>query len=83
MGREKLLAYAREHFGSEPEYLWAKHPTCCVLRHTASRKRYAAVMDVPGSKPGLPEDRVMEILNIKCEPRERGSSETAAAPTPA
>lgn len=73
MDREKLLAYAREHFGSEPEYLWAKYPTYCVLRHTASRKWYAAVMDVPGSKLGLPENRVMEILNVKCEPILLGS----------
>ena len=73
MDRESVLRYARERFGSEPEYLWAKYPTYCVLRHGGNRKWYAAVMDVPGNKLGLPGTDAVEILDVKCDPRLLGS----------
>ena len=69
MDRADILRYVRGQFGSEPEYLWAKYPTYCVLRHPDSRKWYAAVMDVPRNKLGLPGDEAAEILNVKCDPR--------------
>ena len=73
MDRERVLRYARERFGSEPEYLWAKYPTYCVLRHGGNRKWYAAVMDVPRNKLGLPGTDAVEILDVKCDPRLLGS----------
>ena len=33
MKRETLFKYAREHFKSEPEYLWSNLPHYVVLRH--------------------------------------------------
>lgn len=73
MNKTELLAYAREQFKSEPEYLWVKHPTDCILRHTTNRKWYAVIMSVSGKKLGLLEDRVMDILNVKCDPILLGS----------
>lgn len=66
MDRRGILKYAQEQFGSEPEYLWTKYPSYCVLRHINNRKWYAAIMDVPKSKLGLSGDEVIEILDIKC-----------------
>lgn len=66
MDKKALLEYAQEQFGSDPEYLWAKHPTYCILRHKNNRKWYAAAMDVPRSRLGLPENGSVEILNVKC-----------------
>lgn len=73
MDRENVLRYARERFGSEPEYLWVKYPGYCVLRHTNNRKWYAAVMDVPRNKLGLSGDSTVDILNVKCDPILLGS----------
>lgn len=73
MNKTELLRYAQEQFGSEPEYLWEKYPTYCVLRHTSNRKWYAVVMEVPGSKLGLSGDGLLEILDIRCGPVLLGS----------
>jgi len=73
MDKVGVLKYAQEQFGAEPEYLWAKYPTYCVLRHINNRKWYAALMDVSAAKLGLAGDRVAEILNVKCSPVLLGS----------
>lgn len=73
MDKKELLQYAREQFGASPEYLWARYPSYCVLRHAGNRKWFAAVMDVPGNKLGLPGDRTVEILDVKCDPVLLGS----------
>ena len=44
--RADIFCYAKEHFGSEPEYLWARTPESAVLRHADNRKWYAIVMPV-------------------------------------
>ncbi|MCI8594739.1 MAG: MmcQ/YjbR family DNA-binding protein [Oscillospiraceae bacterium] len=66
MKREEIIQYAGEKFGSEPEYLWAKHPAYCILRHESNKKWYAVIMDVPGEKLGLPCHDAMTVLNVKC-----------------
>ena len=66
MDKETILEYAREHFGTEPEYLWTKYPTYCVLRHTKNQNWYAVFMNVPRNKLGLPGKEEVQILVIKC-----------------
>lgn len=73
MDKKELLQYAQDQFGASPEYLWAKHPAYCVLRHVGNRKWFAAVMDVPRNKLGLSGDRMVEILDVKCDPVLLGS----------
>lgn len=73
MDKKAVLQYAHAQFGSEPEYLWAKYPTYCILRHTNNRKWYAALMEVPRNKLGLPGDSAIEILDVKCGPALLGS----------
>ncbi|MFY2980093.1 MmcQ/YjbR family DNA-binding protein, partial [Klebsiella pneumoniae] len=50
MKRETLFKYAREHFKSEPEYLWSNLPHYAVLRHHHGEKWFGIVMNVPGTK---------------------------------
>lgn len=71
--REEIYAYAEDQFGALPEYLWAKYPAYSVLRCTATKKWFAALLDVPADKLGLPGEAVMEILDIKCNPLMLGS----------
>ena len=45
MTKDELIIYAREQYGTEPEYLWESAPNTFVLRHRGNRKWYAVVMD--------------------------------------
>lgn len=71
--REKILEYASEQYGTEPEYMWAISPNHAVLRHGDNRKWYGLIMDVPRCKLGIPGDGIVDILNIKCDPVLSGS----------
>ncbi len=67
MYKDIVLEYAKNQYGTEPEYMWEKTPDCGVLRHR-NGKWYAAVLKVPKSKLGLESDEEVYILNVKCEP---------------
>ena len=71
--RRTVFDYAKETYGTEPEYLWEKFPESAVLRHDSNKKWYAAVLDVRRSKLGLEGDDVVDILDVKCEPMLIGS----------
>lgn len=71
--REMILQYAKERYGTEPEYLWAKFPNYAVLRQRELGKWYAIIMDVPGKKLGLDTAAHVDILDIKCDPLLSGS----------
>ena len=71
--REEIFQYAEERYGSQPEYLWARTPRSCVLRHPVNQKWYAAVLEVSPKALGLEGDGMMDILDIKCDPLLMGS----------
>lgn len=67
-GVEKVLKYAREQYGTEPEYLWAKAPDSFILRHRGgSSKWYAAVLVVSKQKMGIAGSGDIYILDLKCD----------------
>lgn len=73
MTREELEKYISEEYGADGEYLWAKYPGYEVFRHTGNHKWFAILMDVSEDKLGKPaaggiEPRVLDILDVKCEP---------------
>ncbi len=63
--RKKVLAYARETYGTEPEYLWERYPDCAVLRRRDNRKWYGIIMAVKRSKLGLEGEENADVLNVK------------------
>lgn len=71
--REEIFKYAKENFGSEPEFLWQKYPDYAVLRSKKNSKWYALVASVPAEKLGLKSSKKVDILNVKCEPIMIGS----------
>lgn len=73
MKKEKIFKYAKEHFGSEPEYLWESTPDCCILRNKSNGKWYAVLMKVSKEKLGLTGNEKIYILNVKCDPIMIGS----------
>lgn len=68
MDREGILRWARQEYGAEPAYLWARYPSYAVLRQEGSGKWFAVVMHVPKHKLGLEGVACVDILNVKCDP---------------
>ncbi len=68
VGRNDILAYVFESYGTRPEHLWEKYPTYEVLRHKKNAKWYGLLLDIPEQKAGLTGDGRVDILVIKCEP---------------
>ena len=66
MNRKALLTFAKEQYGTEPEYPWVRFPAFAVLRHAENRKCYAFIMNVPRAKLGLPGEDEADIVNVKC-----------------
>ena len=73
MTKDELIIYAREQYGTEPEYLWESAPNTFVLRHRGNRKWYAVVMDVRRDRLGLPGEDIVYIMDVKCGPLLSGS----------
>ena len=67
MYRKFVLEYAENQYGTEPEYMWERDPSCAVLRHK-SGKWYGAILRAPKSSLGLNGDGHTYVLNVKCEP---------------
>ena len=71
--RQDIFAYAADEYDTQPEYLWARYPDAAVLRRPDNDKWYALVMDVRRDKLGLPGKEKVDILNVKCDQRMKGS----------
>jgi predicted DNA-binding protein (MmcQ/YjbR family) len=65
--RNDVLAFARNQWGTEPEYLWTRFPNYAVLRHPGNRKWYGLIMDVPREKLGVEGEGRADILNVKID----------------
>ncbi len=66
MNREDILTFAKENYGTEPEYLWRRSPDSAVLRHVDNRKWYGLVMAVNCKSLGIEEEGFVDVLNVKC-----------------
>lgn len=66
MTRQEVFDYAKQQYGTEPDYPWMD--ANAVLRHLGSNKWYAVILEVRWEKLGLDGDGVVDILNVKCDP---------------
>ena len=73
MTREELWDHAERVYGSRPEYLWASSPNTAILRRGDTGKWFAALLDVPRARLGLPGEGRTDLLNLKCGPELMGS----------
>lgn len=71
--REEILEFAKDNFGTSPEYLWEKFPGYAVLRHKENSKWYGIIMKVTKSALGMRGKEEVDILDVKCEPLMVGS----------
>lgn len=73
MNRTELTEYIADIYGAEAEYPWIKYSDYAVFRHANNKKWFAVIMDIPKSKLGLPDDEMICIMNLKCDPILTGS----------
>lgn len=64
--RNKIIAYTKRKYKSEPEYLWAKTPDAFILRNKNNKKWYALVMKVKKSVLIAGADGFTDIINLRC-----------------
>lgn len=69
-----VLAYAREQYGDEPEFLWEKLSDSAILRRKDNQKWYAVFMTLSRRKLGLPSDEIAEIIDLRIDPSQMAST---------
>ena len=62
---KKILQYASEQYGNDPEYLWERYPEYAVLRRADNRKWYALLMNLPEKRLGLDGDKTVEVVDLR------------------
>lgn len=68
MNRTKVLEHIDNTYGVQPDYPWKKHPDYAVLRHKASSKWFALIMNISKDKLGLEGTESVDAMNVKCDP---------------
>ena len=71
--RAEMEAFAKEHFGTEVEHLWARSPSDGILRRKDNGKWFAVFMTVDRSRLGLSGTGRTDIMNIKSSELMTGS----------
>lgn len=67
------MSYIQDRYGVEPEHLWVRHPNYAVFRQPASRKWFAAIMDVARKSLDLEGEGTADVMDVKCGPVMVGS----------
>ncbi len=71
--RNEILKYVKEKYDIEPDYPWARNPNFAILRHRKNRKWFGAIIDITEDKLGLPGNKLVDAINLKCDPLLVGS----------
>lgn len=61
-----VVDYCVNQYGAEAEYPW-DDPNF-VFRHKDNKKWYLLIMPISVSKLGLKDDRIENVMNLKCDP---------------
>lgn len=63
-----IIAYVREKYGDELEFLWEKFPDNAVWRRRDNKKWYGAILTVQKKKLGISSDETVEIVDLRAKP---------------
>ena len=63
-----IIAYVREKYGDELEFLWEKFPDNAVWRRRDNKKWYGAILTVQKKKLGVSSDETVEIVDLRAKP---------------
>jgi len=66
---EKALAYIKQSYGAEPEYLWAANLNNAAIRNKTTGKWFAALIGrLKKFRLGVSSEDEVDVLNLKCDP---------------
>ena len=68
MNRSHLDKYITDYYGVRAERLFEKNPGFQVYRHNDTKKWFAIIMDLPESRLGLDGQKIIDVVNLKCDP---------------
>ena len=71
MTRQDIFEWCKKQYDVEPDYPW--YDWNAVLRHKDNRKWFGLVLEVKGNKLGMDTEKMVDLLNIKCDPMLIGS----------
>ena len=63
---EFVIDYCRNQYGADPEYPWDDKNF--VMRHMDNKKWFLLVMPISVNKLGIDDDRIENVMNLKCDP---------------
>ena len=66
MRRQDIFVWCKQQYDVEPDYPW--NDWNAVLRHKDNRKWFGLVLEVKGNKLGMDTEKMVDLLNIKCDP---------------
>lgn len=61
---KEIVAYVKNKYGDELEFLWEKSPKNAVVRRKSSNKWYAVILTVSKRKLNLDSDEIIEVINL-------------------
>ena len=67
---KEIVAYVKNKYGDELEFLWEKSPKTAVVRRKTSKKWYALILTLSKRKLNLNSDEAVEIINLHNNPEE-------------
>ncbi len=67
---EEVIAYVRNIYGDELEFLWRKFPDNAVWRRQDTKKWYGALLTVSKRKLGAKSDETVEIIDLRIRPED-------------
>ena len=61
---KEIVAYVKNKYGDELEFLWEKSPKNAVIRRKSSNKWYVVILTVSKRKLNLDSDEIIEVINL-------------------
>ena len=71
MTRQDIFEWCKQQYDVESDYPW--NDWNAVLRHKDNRKWFGLVLEINGGKLGMDTEKMVDLLNIKCDPMLIGS----------
>ena len=67
---KEIVAYVKNKYGDELEFLWEKSPKNAVVRRKSSNKWYAVILTISKRKLNLDSEEIIEVINLHNSPEE-------------
>lgn len=65
---QMVIKFVEQTYDNQLEFLWKKFPKNAIWRRTDTKKWYALLMIVPGTKLGLDSDEDITVLGLREKP---------------